>query len=444
MTIKNHFDGENYTAEFNSVKNQLPRAEIKWFNQLRQTAISQFQDTGIPGPKVEEWKYSNLNILKTVDYGHLSESDVDDHKIATLYDEAILKDVEGAKVVFCDGYFNKTLSSLTNLDGITLMNVNEFIKVGPRAAQEVISHKKSENSLNALNMALMTDGMVLLVKAGIKLAKPIQVIHITTDISDAKALRKKNFIILEENSSAQLVESYVGDDNVDCWTHNVTDIVIGKGASLDVFTFQNEGSQMIHMSETTIDLAQHATFKHHSLNLGAKLSRTEIKPTLNGTESQVFLRGAFLSRDGNSHDVFSHMKHMVPECNSDQNYRGVLAAGGKSAFQGRVYVAKDAQLTNADQSNKNLLLDRNAEANSKPELLIYADDVKCSHGATVGELDEQALFYLKSRGLDHEAAKALLVEAFITEIYEDITIEPIREKYLNQARNWLMAGQENE
>jgi len=131
------------------------------------------------------------------------------------------------------------------------------------------------------------------------------------------------------------------------------------------------------------------------------------------------------------------MKHMFPEGTSDQIYRGVLDKGGKSSFQGKVYVAKDAQLTNADQSNKNLILDRNAEANSKPELLIYADDVKCSHGATVGELDAEALYYLKSRGLDQNAAKALLVEAFVAEVFEDIKLEPVRLKYLELALNWL-------
>ena len=130
---------------------------------------------------------------------------------------------------------------------------------------------------------------------------------------------------------------------------------------------------------------------------------------------------------------------MVEQCDSEQNYRGVLAKGGKSAFQGKVYVAKDAQLTNANQSNKNLILERGAEANSKPELLIYADDVKCSHGATVGELDQEALFYLKTRGLDQAAAKALLVEAFIAEVYEDVVLEPVKCKYLDLARKWLEA-----
>jgi Fe-S cluster assembly protein SufD len=131
------------------------------------------------------------------------------------------------------------------------------------------------------------------------------------------------------------------------------------------------------------------------------------------------------------------MKHLVPECESDQIYRGVLDKGGKSAFQGKVYVAKDAQLTNAEQSNKNLLLDRDAEANSKPELLIYADDVKCAHGATVGELDAEALFYLKSRGLDTAAAKSLLVEAFVAEVYDHVAIPAVKEKYLDLARAWL-------
>jgi Fe-S cluster assembly protein SufD len=320
---------------------------------------------------------------------------------------------------------------------LTLLTLNEFVKVNSEEAKSLLKASDEDSAYANLNSALMIDGYVVLVNEDTKLSKPIQVIHVASDASNDKALRNKNLICLKENSFAQIIETFVGIDNTQNWQQDITKVTVAENANLEIYQIQDQGSETIHMGETHIDVQTSAKFKHYSLNLGGKISRTEIKPTLNGMNSNVELRGAFLARGGNTHDVFTHMKHMVPECDSDQVYRGVLDHGGKSAFQGKVYVAKDAQLTNADQSNKNLILDRNAEANSKPELLIYADDVKCSHGATVGELDKEALFYLSSRGLDQSAAKSLLVEAFVAEVYEDITIEEVRDRYLDLARAWL-------
>ncbi len=439
MTEKNHFDGANYVTNFNAASTELPGSSVAWLNDLRQSSMTAFENVGLPGPKVEEWKYSNLNILKSGQYQFLNESSSQDLQIDNLCDKEFLKDIKGAKVVFCNGYYHQSLSNISAEPGITLVNLNEYIKVGPKDAQRLIHQKKSKSSLNALNAALMSDGVVLIVEQDVKLSEPIQIIHINTEMATAKALRNRHYIQIEKNASAQIIESYIGVDGVDCWSHTVSEINVADGASLEIYQFQNEGNATIHTNEAIIDLGEGTTFKHCSLNIGGRLSRTEIKPTLKGINSKIELRGAFLSRDGNSHDVFTHIKHMVEQCDSEQNYRGVLAKGGKSAFQGKVYVAKDAQLTNANQSNKNLILERGAEANSKPELLIYADDVKCSHGATVGELDQEALFYLKTRGLDQAAAKALLVEAFIAEVYEDVVLEPVKCKYLDLARKWLEA-----
>jgi Fe-S cluster assembly protein SufD len=176
------------------------------------------------------------------------------------------------------------------------------------------------------------------------------------------------------------------------------------------------------------------------LQLGAEINRTELINSFTGENAQIELRGAYLGRDKQSQDIFTRINHDQPNCQSNQLYRGVLDAGGKSAFQGKVIVARDAQKTNADQSNKNLLLSRKAEANAKPELLIYADDVKCSHGATVGELDPDQLFYLRSRGMDEVTAKGLLVEAFVAEVFDDIADENLRTAFKEKTARWLAHG----
>jgi len=437
MTLKNHIDGQKYADEFKAQAAGLPGAELPWLNELRNASIAKFAEAGLPGPRVEEWKYCNLNVLKSGAFNVSGQKTSQDTKVAALIKTALLDDIDGAKVVFVDGYFQQSLSNIDKQNGVTLTNLAGFVNSDPVNAKALFDQSDQLNSLKDLNTALMTDGFVLVVEENTKLAEPIQIIHLSSDNSNDKALRQRNFIQLEVGSKAQIIETFIGKNDVNCWDHNNTDVIIGEQAALEIYQFQNEGDDTIHMAETVVDVAKGGDFKHYSLNIGGKLSRTEVKPTLNGVDCNIELRGAFLGRGGNSHDVFTHMKHMQPECNSNQVYRGVLDNGGKSAFQGKVYVAKDAQLTNADQSNKNLLLDRNAEANSKPELLIYADDVKCSHGTTVGELDAEALFYLKSRGLAQMAAKSLLVEAFVAEVFEEINIPTVKEKYLSLARKWL-------
>lgn len=441
MTNKNHFDGEYYAQSFEALSTTLPGAELSWLSNLRHKSMEDFTRVGIPGPKVEEWKYTNLAALKNDAFIVNTASDGEAQNIDVAYKKATLKDIEGSKVVFVDGVYCKKHTSIKPQQGVVLSGLNDFMTSYPDEAKALLDSQRIENSLNDLNFALMTDGFVLHIEENVKLAEPIEIIHMTTNTVDHKALIARNFIHMEQRASAKIIESYCGEDGINSWGQYVTNVTLNENADLEIYQFQNEGNNAIHMAETLVDLDENANFTHYSLNIGGKISRTEIKPTLNGVNANINLRGAFLGRDGSSHDVFTHMRHLVPECDSDQVYRGVIDKGGKSAFQGKVYVAKDAQLTNANQSNKNLLLDRNAEANSKPELLIYADDVKCAHGATVGELDQDVLFYLKSRGLDHVSAKALLVEAFVAEVYEDISVPGVQGKYLELARSWLKTGQ---
>tara|TARA_R110002096_G_scaffold436105_1_gene668060 strand:+ start:62108 stop:63415 length:1308 start_codon:yes stop_codon:yes gene_type:complete len=431
MTAKNHLDGLKFKTQFDASVESLPGADLDWFSELRRTAMSEFVQTGLPGPKVEAWKYTNLNSLCSGKYDLLVSAG------GTTGGISPFEDFHGSKVVFTDGFYDKANSIIVNQDGVMLISLNDYLHSDPDAAQKLFSENVERDSLRELNTALMTGGYVLLVDENTKLAEPIQIIHNSTASSSDKALRTKCFIEVRKNSSAQIVEIFAGANEQNYWRHHVTEAIVAEEAELEIYQIQQEGDQAIHTADTLVGVSNRANFKHYSLNIGGKISRTEIKPTLSGLEANAELRGAFLGRNGNSHDVFTHMKHMMPEGTSDQIYRGVLDKGGKSAFQGKVYVAKDAQLTNADQSNKNLILDRNAEANSKPELLIYADDVKCTHGATVGELDAEALFYLKSRGLDQNAARSLLVEAFVAEVFEDISIELVRAKYLELARAWL-------
>ncbi|MBT5187130.1 MAG: hypothetical protein HOM01_10010, partial [Kordiimonadaceae bacterium] len=275
MTFKNHIDGQKYADDFKAHAAGLPGSDISWLNDLRRTSIAKFAEVGLPGPRVEEWKYCNLNVLKSGKFNVSSLIASDEGKITSLINEARLDDINGAKVVLVDGYYHSSMSNIDQQDGVTLTSLNGLFGADPEKAKALFSQTNDLNSLKELNTAFMTDGYVLLVEANVKLAEPIQIIHLSTTASNDKALRQRNFIQLEVGSTAQIIESFIGIDGVNCWSHNNTDVVIGQQASLEIYQFQNEGADTIHMAETIVDVAKGGDFKHYSLNIGAKLSRTE-------------------------------------------------------------------------------------------------------------------------------------------------------------------------
>lgn len=419
MTLKFHFERPEYGPVFEEARNSLPGHAVPWVAELRSQALEKFNQTGLPGPRTEEWRYTDLRKIDLYGYG---AENISDPLLKKTVQETLIEGIDGPVLVLVDGCYCEELSSSD------LQPLSQALADKSRLEE---LFKETGSPLKNLNTALMTDGLVM--RLDEKLSQPIQLVHITTDKADGRALRTRNLLHLGENAAASLIIHYVGLGEADCWTHSLTDIVLEKDAALDVYVLQQEGANTVHMTETTVEVGAGAQFRHNCLLKGAELSRTEIHVTIAGEGADVNLKGAWLGGAGQSHDVFTSIDHIAPHSNSDQTYRGVLDRGSRSSFQGRVVVAKDAQKTTASQSNKNILLDRQAEANSRPELLIYADDVQCAHGATVGELDEEALFYLQSRGLDEKTAKALLVEAFVSEIFDDIDIAALKERFLEGA-----------
>tara|TARA_B100001939_G_scaffold334387_1_gene335291 strand:+ start:6069 stop:7403 length:1335 start_codon:yes stop_codon:yes gene_type:complete len=440
MTKKRYIDSPAYDDAFHKVRPQLAGAGLAALDQARLTALERFMQDGLPGPRVEEWKYCNLTRLADRPYLPIPRETVE----AAQLSEDVLKDEPfGGRLVFVNGYFVQNLSRLPQIEGIEVKALSE-LKNDEKSAgyMNELVEADDGDSLLALNQALFSDGMILRLGAGVELAEPLEILHLADRSAEGKARRSRNLIHLEKGAKATVVEKYAGAAACFYWTQDVSRIVLEEDARLISYSLQQEGEKAVHMARKNVELAAGARYENHSLQLGAELSRTEIFPRLLGEGAKVVLKGAYMGREGQSHDIFTRMDHVSGHCDSEQVFRGVLDTGGKGAFQGRVIVERDAQKTNADQSCKNLLLSRQAEANAKPELLIYADDVKCSHGATVGELDKMALFYLQSRGLSLEEAKALLVQAFIAEIFEEIEETAVREEFIAYAEDWLdQAGQ---
>ena len=423
MTLKRYIDSPAVAGDFDAVREQLPGAGI--LADARRVAYESFRAAGLPGPKVEEWKYSNLTKLAAGAFTVAERTD------GTGAEAARFSSV--ARLVFVNGFFSAVRSNLADIEGLTLTPLS-------KATQDQLAQfadLEDEDSLSALNKAMFTDGFLLEVVDGVEVPGAIEIVYLAEEHADRKALRTRNLISLGDGARLELIESFRGSDAQAYWTQNISHIQLAKTAVLRSYTLQQEGDKAVHMNRKTVCLAQQASFENHSLQLGSEMSRTEIFPVLDGEEATVTLKGAYLARAGQSQDIFTRMDHAKGHCQSEQIFRGVLDKGGKSAFQGKVIVEQDAQKTNADQSCKNLLLDRQAQANAKPELLIFADDVKCSHGATVGELDDMALFYLESRGLAPEEARNMLVQAFLAEVFEDLENEELREAFQTRTREWL-------
>lgn len=427
-----HLHNPEIGKHFEGVRSSLTGADQPWLNDLRAGAMTRFTTTGIPGPKVEEWKYTNLGFLANENFAVVEKAD-QSTEVKAFFDAAYMADIKGPVVVFVNGHIYPALSTYPNEEGV------EFSIFSENTAAFRVSLERSDaaSSLNDLNRAMVTDGYRLEIAPGVQLSQPVQIIHIVTSGTDMKLIPVRAQIVAGKGTKARIIETFIGAENERYWGHMISETTLHDEADISLVQFQLQGKQAIHMTELHTTVAEKANFSHISLQLGAEISRTELITSFTGEFGQIDLRGAYLGRVKQSHDIYTRINHDQPNCQSNQLYRGVLDAGGKSAFQGKVVVARDAQKTNAHQSNKNLLLSRKAEANAKPELLIYADDVKCSHGATVGEMDANQLFYLRSRGLDEVAAKGLLVEAFVSEVFDNMDDEILRDAFKAKAAGWL-------
>jgi Fe-S cluster assembly protein SufD len=324
--------------------------------------------------------------------------------------------------------FAPALSRLGELpEGLTLGSLAAALAAGDDRLERELGQAADVDlpGFAALNTALMADGAVCRVAEGVPIEAPLQLLFVTTDGSAAET-HLRNLMVLGENSRATLVQSYVSLGPSAGFCDVVTETVLGQGASLRHVTRQDQSATAWHVGLLAAKLGRDAAFDSFVLSTGARLARNEIRILLDGPGADCTLDGIALVRGRQHCDNSTDIDHASGQCRSSQLYKNVLDGRARSVFQGRIHVAADAQKTDAHQMNRNLLLSRDAQADSKPELIIHADDVKCSHGATVGDLDRDALFYLRSRGIDTATARNLLVRGFAAEMIDDLPDDVIR------------------
>lgn len=434
MTSQQTAVENNYAAAFRQIL-ETTGSEAAWLRMLRENAIDRFREIGFPTVKQEEWKYTNIAPFVKDEFEIRTHQSEDEGEIAenVLY----AAESENSTLVFQNGVFKAEKSSTKALsECFAATNLQEVLaneKYGEIFRQHYARLIASEqNGFTALNTALAADGAFLFVPKNVKIEVPIHLLFHSSAGETAFATFPRVFIFLETGAEATLIEHYSRADEIKYLTNAIAEIVLEDNARLKHYRVQRESHAALHIGSTGVSLQRDSFYDTTNLNFGAALARHDIGVRFNAEGAECFVDGLYMIGDVQHTDTHSTIEHLVPRCKSNQTYKGVLSGKSRAVFNGKVFVAEGASGTDGYQQNKNLLLSNDARVDTKPQLEIFNDDVKCSHGATVGQLEEEELFYLLSRGLSEPLARNLLTYGFAEEIINKIEIESIK-KQLDEA-----------
>lgn len=404
---------------------------------LRERALRDFGNAGFPTPRLEDWKYTNLHEIAA---GHLplaGEPSIDNDVRAALAEHTS----NATAIVFVNGRATD-IGAIGELPpGVVLASLADTLAGDPSVVETAIAGVADieRSSLVALNTAFLGAGAMLRVADDTIVEQPIHLLYASQGSKQAAANHIRNLISLGRNSQATVVEHYLGLDDGAYWTNSATDITLANGSRLTHYKIQRESNDAFHTADIAAVQGADSSLHSLSVSLGARLCRNDIRSCFTAAGGHCSLDGLYMA-DGAQHvDHHTLVDHAAPHCTSVELYKGILGGNATGVFNGKVLVRHEGQRTDAQQLNKNLLLSDAATINTKPQLEIFADDVKCSHGATIGQLDEDAVFFLRTRGLDEPAARSLLTDAFANEIVEKIAIDSVRERLQAMVRSRLGA-----
>jgi Fe-S cluster assembly protein SufD len=407
--------------------------------EARSAAFEAYEHAGLPHRRIEDWKYTDLRALMREVLPLAPAPDAAALKRAAA--AAKLQAIKGARpLVLVDGVFVPKLSDVGGLEkGLTIRSLADVLETGDAALQAQLLTPDNANPMVALNSAMMTDGVVIEIADGAVLKQPLQVIHVACGSAPA-AMFTRSLLRLGKDAAVTLVESYTAADGAKVYqAHDSLVVAISDNSRLDHVRLVEDGCDAINISSGVITLGAHAHFNTFGMTSGAAVSRYQATITFAGEHSRVETNGVNLLNGRQHADTTLFMDHAVPHCASREVFRAVADDRAHSVFQGRIVVRPDAQKTDAKMMTRALLLSDDAEADNKPELEIFADDVTCGHGATTGALDESLLFYLRARGLSEKEAQALLIQAFVGEAIESIVNDDLRELAIAATKRWLEA-----
>jgi Fe-S cluster assembly protein SufD len=414
-----------------------PAGGPRWLQDLRERGAVTFSALGFPTVRDEEWRFTNVAPIAGSDFElggastGLSPASVDELPYAGS---------AAHRVVVVNGRYSPELSRVSGLPrGVTAGSLGTAINGELQADREIVQRYVGQladfntRAFAALNTAFLEDGGYVHVPDGLILEDPIQILFVSANETAAPTVSyPRCLIVLGDRSQARVVETYVSAADAVTLTNAVTEVFVGEGAVLDHYKVQQESEQAFHLGAMHVHAARSANFSSHSFSLGGRFVRNDVLATLDGEGAEVTLNGLYLADGDRLVDNHTTIDHARPHCPSHEVYKGILGGHAKAVFNGKIIVRQDAQKTDAKQTNRALLLSDDALINTKPQLEIFADDVKCTHGAAIGQLDEDALFYLRARGLTYYEARDMLIHAFAGEILERVKVEPLKEELESQ------------
>ncbi len=412
---------EHFASQLRS--GDLPGTGVDWLSSTREAALADFNALGFPSTRAEEWKYTKVSQIEKKAFTVSASSDVCMADIEPF----LFAGLDAHRMVFVNGLYQENLSDLGRVDGVRMESLAAVL-ANDAAAVEAHLTKVTDakaNGFAALNAADMRDGAYVAVARGKVMDKPLHMLFVATGDNDVFS-QPRTLIVAEESAEASVIEHYVSLKDGAYFTNAVTEVACGANASVKHYKIQQESKKAFHIATLEATQQRDSRFICHSISLGALIARNDINSQLHGEGADATMSGVYIVNGRQHMDFHTRVDHIAPHCTSNEVFRGVLDDRGRGVFNGKVYVHEGAIKTDSVQKNDNLLLSKNAEVDTKPQLEIYNDDVKCAHGATVGQMDENHLFYLRSRGLDPLEARSLLIFAFVNEVMQKIDLEPVR------------------
>ena len=418
---------KNYLTAFELIKQQQENGQDSTLNQLREKAINKFAETGFPGKKNENWRFTDLSGLLATNFvpGRPAEAE---KELKTEIERNMFREWDGIQLVFVDGFFMDEFSLVPKTsDEMQISILAGSTNISSQSTVYGKTQSNGDDAFSLLNTALARDGVTIRVKKN-SIAPDVHIISLQTKKSGSSFSMLKNKVHLEQGSTLQLIETFVALEDSVYFTNSNMTITLDENSRCTYYKMQNESRKSTHISTLNVFQGRDSVFHSNELDFGGRLVRNNLTVHLNGEGADTALNGLYLGRGEQHMDNHTVIEHAVPHCNSYELYQGILDDKSRGVFSGMIHVHRDAQKTDARQSNNCLLLSEEAKIDSKPQLEIYADDVQCTHGATVGQLNEEEIFYLRSRGIGKESARNILTYAFAEKIIEHIAIPELKER----------------
>ena len=424
-----HKEIEAYRENFARFEARFGDSGPIWLRSMRREAMKRFSELGFPTLRDEDWKYTNLRPLAKVEFGP-APSDLDSLSSESLRQLAFAG-LGQVRLVFVNGEFAPGLSALDSLpEGLRVAPLSDLLE---KESQKIENHlgryaDGQNEAFGALNTAFLREGAFIHVAANRLIEEPIQVLFLVTEKASDSLTCPRNLFLIDANSQASIIENYSALAENRYFTNAVTEVVVADNAVLDHYKLEVESPEAFHVGCTQTRQGRDSTYRMHNMSFGGLLVRNNIGTVLDGPGGYCALNGLFVTSGKQQVDNFTIMEHAQPHCDSRELYKGILDDRSRGVFHGRIIVRKGAQKTDSKQTNDNLILSDNALINTKPQLEIYADDVKCTHGATIGQLEKDGLFYLRSRGIEEQAARSLMIYAFASQVLAKIGHQPLRDQ----------------